>query len=132
VNHLPQRVLKKIKHFLIEIFLICHRCQRHRWCTLSCEYLREFPKKFETVLMVYSSVGGKIIHGKTRIRKSRDTVPLIVSVCGTIVFYSMYMKYIILLCSVHFLLSRNPFRLSIFHSVQDVVWYHQVYISTLF
>jgi hypothetical protein len=24
-----------------------------RWCTLSCEYLREFSKKLETALMVY-------------------------------------------------------------------------------
>ncbi len=25
---------------------ICHRCRWHRWCTLTCEYLREFSKKF--------------------------------------------------------------------------------------
>ena len=24
---------------------ICHRCQQHRWCTLTCEYLREVLKK---------------------------------------------------------------------------------------
>jgi hypothetical protein len=24
-----------------------------RWCTLTCKYLREFSKKFETVLMGY-------------------------------------------------------------------------------
>ena len=41
---------KIIQIFLIEDFFICHRCQRHRWSTLSCEYLREFSKKFETVL----------------------------------------------------------------------------------
>ncbi len=33
-------------------------------------------KKFETVLMGYSGAGGKLIHKKTRIKKSRDTVPL--------------------------------------------------------
>ncbi len=31
---------------------VCHRCHWHRWQTLSCEYLREFSKKFETILMV--------------------------------------------------------------------------------
>jgi hypothetical protein len=42
-----------------------------------CEYLREFPKKFETVLMEYSAAGGKLIHEKkTRSKKSRDTGPL--------------------------------------------------------
>jgi hypothetical protein len=30
-----------------------------RWCTLICEYLREFSKKFETVLMGYSGAWGK-------------------------------------------------------------------------
>jgi hypothetical protein len=31
---------------------------------LSCEYLREFSKKFDTVLMGYSGNGGKLIHEK--------------------------------------------------------------------
>jgi hypothetical protein len=34
------------------------------WCTLACEYLREFLKKFETVLMGYSGAGGKLIYEK--------------------------------------------------------------------
>jgi hypothetical protein len=38
---------KIIKTFLIEYFSISTRCQRHRWCTLSCGYLHEFSKKFE-------------------------------------------------------------------------------------
>jgi hypothetical protein len=42
----------------------------------TCEYLCEFSKKFETVLMGYSGAGGKWIHEKTRSKKSRDTVPL--------------------------------------------------------
>jgi hypothetical protein len=29
----------------LKFFSNCHRCQRHRWCTLSWEYLREFSKK---------------------------------------------------------------------------------------
>jgi hypothetical protein len=38
----------------------------------SCEYLSEF----ETPLMGYSGAWGKLIHEKTRSRKSRGTVPL--------------------------------------------------------
>ncbi len=37
--------------------------------TLSCEYLREFSKKFETTLMAYSGAWGKLIHKK--IQKSK-------------------------------------------------------------
>jgi hypothetical protein len=29
----------------------------YRWCTLTCEYLRKFLKKFKTVLMGYSGAG---------------------------------------------------------------------------
>jgi hypothetical protein len=47
----------------------CHWYQRHRRQTLSCEYLREFSKKFETVLMEYSGVGGKLIHEKNQKQK---------------------------------------------------------------
>ncbi len=39
-------------------------CRWHRWQTLSCEYLREFLKKFETALMVYSGAWGKLIQEK--------------------------------------------------------------------
>ncbi len=58
-----------IKTFMIEDFFHYHQCQRHRWCTLSCEYLREFSTKFKTALMVYSRAWGKLIHGK--IQKSK-------------------------------------------------------------
>ncbi len=37
---------------------ICHRCRWYWWCTLTYEYLREFSKKFEMVLMGYSAAGG--------------------------------------------------------------------------
>jgi hypothetical protein len=37
--------------------------------TLSREYLREFSKKFETVLMEYSGAGGKLIHEKNQKQK---------------------------------------------------------------
>ncbi len=48
---------------------LCHRCCWYRWCTLTCEYLREFSKKFETVLMDYSGAGGKLIHQKNQKQK---------------------------------------------------------------
>jgi hypothetical protein len=40
-----------------------------RWCTLTREHLREFSKKFETVLMEYSGAGGKLIHEKNQKQK---------------------------------------------------------------
>jgi hypothetical protein len=52
-----------------------HQC-RYKWCTLTCEYLG-FSKKIETILMGYSAAGGKLIHKKTRSKKSLDTVPFI-------------------------------------------------------
>ena len=45
------------------------------WQTLSYEYLREFSKKFETTLMVYSGAWGKLIYEKIRRRKSCGTAP---------------------------------------------------------
>ncbi len=63
-------VKKIIKTFLSEDFFICRRC------TLSCEYLRKFLKKFETALRQYSGAWGKLIHKKTWSRKILGTVPL--------------------------------------------------------
>ncbi len=61
--------------------IICHRCHWYRWCTLTCEYLREFLKKFEMTLMLLLEAWGKMIHEKkTRSKKSRDIVPLIPTV----------------------------------------------------
>ncbi len=37
--------------------------------TLTCDYLREFSKKFEAVLMLYSGAGGKLIHQKNQKQK---------------------------------------------------------------
>ncbi len=48
---------------------ICRRCRWYRWCTFTCEYLREFSKKFEMVLMGYSGAGGKLIHEKNQKQK---------------------------------------------------------------
>jgi hypothetical protein len=36
---------------------------------ITCKYLREFSKKFETVLMEYSGTGGKLIHEKNQKQK---------------------------------------------------------------
>jgi hypothetical protein len=49
---------------------------RHRRCILSCEYFREFSKKFETTLIGYSGAPGNWFFRKPRSRKSRGTVPL--------------------------------------------------------
>ncbi len=43
---------KLLKCFWLKIFFICHRCQRHQWSTLSCDYLRE--------------IWGKLIHEKNQ------------------------------------------------------------------
>ncbi len=48
---------------------ICRRCCWYRWSTLTCEYLREFSKKFKTVLLGYSGAGGKLIHEKNQKQK---------------------------------------------------------------
>ncbi len=48
---------------------ICRCCCWYRWCTLGCEYLREFSKKFETVLMGYSGAWGKQTHEKNQKQK---------------------------------------------------------------
>ncbi len=61
--------IKGFKFFWLKIFPICHRCRWHRWQTLSCEYLRQFSKKFETVLLEYSGAGGKLIHEKNQKQK---------------------------------------------------------------
>ncbi len=65
VNSTIQRCPNKIiKLFWLKIFLICRRCQRHRWSTLSCEYLREFSKKFDTL-----GLGGNWLMKKKQKRK---------------------------------------------------------------
>jgi hypothetical protein len=40
------------------------------WCTLTCKYLCEFSKKFETILMEYSEAVGKLIHEKNQKQKN--------------------------------------------------------------
>ncbi len=42
---------KLLKFFLLKIFFICHRCQRHRWSTLSCECVFElYLKRWKTTM----------------------------------------------------------------------------------
>jgi hypothetical protein len=43
---------------------------------LTCEYLSEFSKKFETVLLGYSGAGGKLIHEKKPEAKNLVTLSL--------------------------------------------------------
>ncbi len=58
--------------------IICHRCQWHQWqiCTLTCEYLREFSKKFEMILRLLSGAWGKVIHEKKPVAKNLVTLSL--------------------------------------------------------
>jgi hypothetical protein len=49
---------KIVNNFLIEDFSFYHRFQRHQWSTLSCEYPREFSKKFENPKLDALSLGG--------------------------------------------------------------------------
>jgi hypothetical protein len=66
------------KLFGLKIFSICHWCQQHRWCTLSCKYVREFLKKIKTALLGYRYSGAwrRLIYEKTCSRKSCGNVPL--------------------------------------------------------
>ncbi len=57
---------------------ICCWCRWYLWCTLTCEYLNEFLKKFEMTLMlhVFSGGWGMMIHELNLKQKNCDTVPL--------------------------------------------------------
>ncbi len=78
--------IKLLKFFWLKIFSICHR-----WQTLSCVYLREFSKKFETVLMEYSGAGGKLIHEKNQKQKISWHCPFKCSNL-TLLFYTRVLK----------------------------------------
>jgi hypothetical protein len=45
-------------------------------CVLTCEYLREFSKKIELTIMLFSGTWGRWFMKKPESKKSRDTVPL--------------------------------------------------------
>jgi hypothetical protein len=65
VNSTTQRCPNKIiKIFLLEDFFNLPPVSLTPWCTLSREYLREFSKKFEMAVTVYSDAWGKQIHEK--------------------------------------------------------------------
>ncbi len=49
--------LPPVSKTLAKLVANCQRCRWYRRCTLTCEYLREFSKKFKTVLMGYSGAG---------------------------------------------------------------------------
>jgi hypothetical protein len=61
---LPKGVKKKKKRNHKKICSICHRCERYRWQTLSCEYLHEFSKKLETALMILLGAWEKLFQEK--------------------------------------------------------------------
>jgi hypothetical protein len=50
---------------------------------LTCEYLREFSEKFETVLMGYSGAGGKLINEKPQAKN------LVTLQCDLLVSFSL-------------------------------------------
>ncbi len=62
----PNKRIKKL--FWLKIFYICHWCQRHRWCALSCKYFLKFSK---------GHWGNWFIILKKLSRQSRGTVLLI-------------------------------------------------------
>ncbi len=77
VNSTTQRCPNKIfKTFLIEDFFHLPTVSGHRWCTLSCEYLREIGKTFKITLKGILRRLGETASWKNWSRKSRDTVPL--------------------------------------------------------
>jgi hypothetical protein len=79
---------------------ICHQCHWYRRCTLTCECLREFSKKIEMTLMIFSGAWGKMIYEKTWSKKSRDTVPLIRYLCGWGTFWSEFFFHVFIFTSV--------------------------------
>ncbi len=76
VNSTIQRCSKKIiKIFLIEDFFHLPPVSATPVVNLELRISPRLLNKFEMVLMGYSGAGGKLIHKKTRSKKSRDTVP---------------------------------------------------------
>ncbi len=47
-----------------KVLIICHRCRWYWWCTLTCEYLCEFAKKFEMIQCYFQGLGGRWFHEK--------------------------------------------------------------------
>ncbi len=54
--------------------------------TLSCEYLREFAKKFKTAVMVYSGAWGKLIQEKNQKSKISQHCPFNGAVAQDLLF----------------------------------------------
>ncbi len=78
VNSTIQRCSNKInKIFQIEdFFSFVTSVSDTGGSTLSCEYLRDFWKKLEMVIMGYSGAGGKLIHKKKPEAKNLVTLSL--------------------------------------------------------
>ncbi len=73
---------------------ICHRCRWYHWSTLSCEYLREFSKKFETAQMLYSGASGKLIHEKNQNQKISWHCPFKGIVSRDFLFQVFFMNHL--------------------------------------
>ncbi len=59
-----------------------------RWCTLTCEYLREFSKKYiERILMLLSGAWGKVIHEKNLKQKISWHCPFKTNITLTLQFF---------------------------------------------
>ncbi len=80
---------------------ICRRCRWHRWSTFSCEYLREFSKKFEMALMVYSRAWGKLIHEKNQKQKISWHCPF--NEVLLLLFFYIFYK-IVIISNIHLMI----------------------------
>ncbi len=80
---------------------MCHRHQRHRWCTLSCEYLHEFSKKFGKNGRngIFRGLGGNWF-----MTKSLRTIPLTKAVMKPYLVYFidfLWFYIVIIYCSIY-------------------------------
>ncbi len=62
--HSTKLLIKYFKKFYLKFFLFSRRCRWHRWTTSIRDYLREFSKKNEMVLLGYSGARGTQIYEK--------------------------------------------------------------------
>ncbi len=106
----PENNIRVVSSFFSEICGdICKsKCKSttRRWAANIS--LREFSKKFETALMVYTGLGGNWFMKKTLSRKSRGTVPL-----NSFLLWWVYMRPVrVILCTVLYCVQLCKLRLS--------------------
>ncbi len=76
---------KQLKIFLLKSFSICHRCHRHRWCTLELWISLWILEKFKRPLWNTQGLRGNWSM-KTWSQKYRGTVPLMLLVSESLMF----------------------------------------------